>query len=109
MADEILPQPTQTTTDCRNCVSLRSQNTALANLLTDEADALHAVREYALECSERAGAQIDAATVSARLWPILAGVNLIPRPCPRCVERRLQEVRHAEFLTGLAGLQGAAG
>lgn len=91
--------------DCAGCAGLREQNRQLASLLTDEADALHAVREYALECGSRAGALIDAATVAARLWPILAGLDLKPRVCPVCVERRLALVKHAEVLDSLAGLR----
>lgn len=78
---------------CANCASLRTQNASLCDLLVQEADALHHVREYALECSERAGGAIDPATVASRLWPILSGIPIPPRPCPRCVARAVQADR----------------
>ena len=91
--------------NCSGCDALRAQNRSLCDLLTEEADALHAVKEYALECSSRAGAMLDAATVAAALWPMLSGIPLPARPCPACVSRRARELRRADVLLGLADLQ----
>ncbi len=95
------------TFDCPSCANLRTQNTALCDLLVQESDALHAVGDFAREMSSRAGSQIDAATVSARLWPILAGIPLPVRPCQRCVDRAVTLRREADSLLGLADLQRA--
>jgi hypothetical protein len=85
--------------------ALREQNRNLADLLVQEADALHAVREYAMELSERTGAAIDPATVAARLWQIVAGLPIPVRPCQRCVERAVALRREADLILGLAGMQ----
>lgn len=106
-SDALAPRPPGT--DCPSCASARAQNRNLCDLLVQEADALHAVREYALECSSRAGAQIDAATVAASLWTLISGVPIPVRPCPVCVERRIYEARRADMLLGLADLQRAGG
>lgn len=111
--DELAPRPAPRFTaieggpDCPGCAHHREQNRKLSDLLVQEADALHGVREYLLEL--KAGRMVDEAAVGARLWPVLAGFDLAPRPCARCVERRMAEQRHADLLLGLAGLQRAAG
>ena len=95
------------TIDCSECVALRGQNTALCDLLVQESDALHAVADYAREMSARAGAQIDAATVGASLWPMLSGLPLPVRVCPRCVAAKEAYQRAADTMLGLADLQRA--
>ena len=86
--------------------ALRQQNAALCGLLLEQTDMLRAVRRYAEECRARAGATVDPATVAARLWQILAGLDL---SCPRCAAREIAGRRHAEMILGLADLQRAGG
>jgi hypothetical protein len=41
---------------------------------------------------KRAGAQVDAATVAASLYPLIAGFPLPVKPCQTCVARREAEL-----------------
>ena len=83
-------------------IALRAQNKLLADLALEQNERLVELRRYAEECRSRAGAQLDALTVAARLAGILWGARTA---CPACEARRAEERRTAEMILGLANLQ----
>lgn len=56
-----------------NPATLRKLNTALANVIVEQADILKRIKSYAVELSSRSGATIDPATVAARLAVLCEG------------------------------------